>query len=306
MVFGRQPRRGRLGGEIPPQVVALDALGRFDNNGNLYTALAAGQKEIVTPQANYTNYAGALPTPQGYTPVSVTELPAYSNPDQSRTKLGVAEGVYLYFQPDLPSNAKWKTSSGGLSSTDAERTWFTAPSNATPNVIVTATYKGQTCQFPPFNVVAPGGYTATIIGTNHYSPGLLGAGMTNLVRILPTDVCFHKVKTVELPCFALNITGYFTNIVIPPAIVGYSQLKDDNSLIDWVSSGSGAPSFPIYPGGFDVYVTNYWQIQGASSSNLFAVIPGYVRLLNSSGDLSMIRYGITLTRSTNDISHSSQ
>ncbi|HUZ07011.1 MAG TPA: hypothetical protein VMV89_05930, partial [Candidatus Paceibacterota bacterium] len=54
---------------IPPQEVEWGSVGTPDENGVLYTAVAAGQRETIRPQANYPNYSSAIgvPSVDGYT-----------------------------------------------------------------------------------------------------------------------------------------------------------------------------------------------------------------------------------------------
>ena len=287
---------------IPSQDVTVSGFGEnLDASSEAWAVLPNPPKVEVTLKAKvprrWMTVAG-----KRHSPVSQVEIPARDDSNPSRLKLGVAEEADLYFKPGLPGNAKWKTSAGGFLTDEASGVWFTAPSNASPNTVVSATYKGQTCKFPPFNVVEPHGYEAIITGTNHYTPGLLGAGMTNVLYVLPTDVCFSKVVLAELQCYNTNITGYYTNISLGTPIVGFARLSDDNSEKDKVSSGTVNPTFPIYPGGFDVYVTNYWYVVGSSSSNFFGVLPGSVRL-DSNGNVSVSKNGMTITRSINDVSY---
>ena len=280
-------------------------VGQLDDSGLADTVVADGSPVNVKPQARVPYYAMTT-SPGVNRPVSETEMPAPNDPTfthPDRTKLGVGEKVVLRFNPDLTKNAKWQTSDGGLSHTNYTSNEFTAPSNANPSVVVKAIINRKTVPFSPFNVVEPSGYKGLITATNHYPPGLLGAGMTNLVYWLPTDVSFYRLRSIELRSYAVNIFGYYTNVSFQPVQVGSANVGNDNAFPDYVGSGTITPSLPIYLGGFDVYITNYWQVQGSTISNFFAIIPMTARIINSSGDVSINKYGITLTRGTNDVSH---
>ena len=246
-----------------------------------------------------------LPETYKYTLKHTTYYPALTDTNLSRTTVGVGEEVSFGFQPAMPYALDWSTSAGSVSPAFSSSTTLTSPSNAVSGLIVTAKLRGgKSVQFPPFTVVEPAGIDhAKITGTNSYPLGDIGAGMTNEIWIAPTDVSFYRVTLSELPCFPVNITGYFTNVSIGPVKVGSGTLGMNNDEIDQVYSGSFTPSFPIYPGGFDLYVTNYWHIGDTSVSNFFAIFPSSARILNSSGDASISKYGLTITRGTNDVSY---
>jgi hypothetical protein len=295
------------GQQIPYNQISIGGYGNLDTNGNLYVVLPDNDPANITPHVTATqNYSIGVPRAQKYTLVSQASVPAFANPDLHRTKFGVGEQAILYFSPDITTDADWETSAGGLLHTKYTSNLFTAPSNANPSVVVTAHIKGRTAHFPSFNVVEPNDYKGTILNTNHYSSGLLGAGMTDLVRLLPADVSFYRLSVAEMPCQPSNISGYFTNQTFNPVKIGTASVQADNSYSDLVQSGAVPPTFPIYPGACEFDVTNYWQIAGTTPTYFFKVIPSYFNLINSEGDFSVNKYGITLTRSTNDVSHSTQ
>lgn len=154
--------------------------------------------------------------------------------------------------------------------------------------------------FEPSNICR-----ADIIGTNSYPIGQIGAGMTNVIWIAPTNVSFYRVTLAELQCYAVNATGYFSNATVNVQ-VGAGTLGMDNTEFDRVTSGAANPSYPICPGGYDLYVTNYWHVGSSSVSNFFTIFRSQTRLLNSNGDMSKSKYGITITRGTNNISFSTK
>lgn len=191
-----------------------------------------------------------------------------------------------------------------MSSTTNAGVQFTAPASA-GGATITCKVLGQSSSIS-FNVVAPNGQiSAEIDGTNHYPVGWVGAGMTNTVIVYPTNVSFYRVELVELACIATNITGYFTNSTFDPITIGYAPLDYDNSCDDDVEV-SFEPSSPLYPGGWVVNTPVVWEIVGTSATNTFGTFHNPAQLLDSSGDFSDTKYGITITRSTNDVSYSTQ
>lgn len=296
---------------ISPSRIQIGNLGNltvaYTNNGipvgTLWATLPAHIEVPVTPKVIGSQYSDINVSVQPYQPVS--QCVATTPTDRARTTLGVGEQVALSFIPALPTNATWTTTAGSVSPITNISTLFTAPSNAA-NVTVTASVYGKSVSMN-FKVVEPNGIVrAQIVGTNSYPLGQIGAGMTNKIWIVPTNVSFYRVKLTELQTYPINITGYYTNVNFGPVQVGSATLGYDNSEIDWVFSGAITPAFPIYSGGYELYVTNYWRVEGSSVSNFFAIFPSSVRLLNSIGDESISKYGITLTRSTNDVSYSTQ
>jgi hypothetical protein len=125
---------------IPPQEVAWGSLGTPDENGVLYTALAAGQRETIRPQANYPNYSSAIgvPTVQDITPVIMANGTALSN-NAVVAGANFCVGQNVQFTLSLPAgetatNFQW--SFGG--------TYFNTQSNAVPGALF------PTCSTMPY------------------------------------------------------------------------------------------------------------------------------------------------------------
>ena len=155
----------------------------------------------------------------------------------------------------------------------------------------------------------PSGVHAKIIATNHFPVGTVGAGMIDLLRVKPTSVSFYRVTLIEQTNATVTRTGYFsdhTNVVIGLEI-GSANLDDDNSFTDETAIGPfGFLPQPWYLGSIDNAVPVYWKITGSSSSNYYGAFTSTTILLNSIGDMSRSKFGITITRSTNDVSNLSQ
>lgn len=293
-----------FGETIPPQQVSVSGLGSLDTNGDLYVSLPLHTTLPITPNLNTSGLNYATPGVQPYQLVSQCVSPIPSN--QARTTIGVGEQVNLSFSPTLPINAVWKTTGGTLSSITNTSTRFTAPSSA-GSVTVSASVRGQPPSSITFNVVAPSGIaTAAITGTNHFPVGEMGAGMTDEVWIAPTNVSFYRVTLIELQTAATNFTGYFTNSNISSLNVGSGGIGQDNDVIDTVNTSFSSYSLPLYPGSFQYRIPVYWQVAGSSQTNYFGTFVHTASLLDSSGDFSVNKYGITITRSLDDVSYSSQ
>jgi hypothetical protein len=298
-----QVQIGNLGTLAPSGTV-----GGWIPSGTLYAVLPMHTEVLVTPNVAA---SGSIQARVNVQPCPlISQCFATTPANRARTTLGVGEQVALYFGSTLPTNAQWSTTGGGLSLTSGMTNLFTAPSNA-PNgtfVKVTAAVFGKPVSIT-FNVVEPSGHGfAQISGTNHFSVGEIGAGMTNQLWLFPTNVSFYRVFTWELPAGIANVTGYFTNNSgqIPSPNIGSAQLNEVNNLTDIVASGLfdfSSYSLPLFPGSWDYLVTNMWTIVGSSKTNFLATYTHTSKLLDSDGDFSVTKYGLTITRSINDVSY---
>lgn len=285
---------------IASQKVQIGGLGKLGSNGILWVVLPTHSKVAATPSGGQFYVGGATATPYKLVSQCVSPIPA----DRSRTTIGVGEQVNLSFSPTLPTNAVWSTTAGSLSYITNTSTQFTAPDGPT-NVTVTAAVGGTPFNIP-FDVIAPTGMvTATIIGTNHYPVGWVGAGMTNRLTFFPTNVSFYRVQIIESTTFPTNIMGFFTNYDIGPLTIGSDLIYYDNTIEDHVSSSYQLDP-PIYPGSFELNTPIAWSVEGSSETNSMSPFNRVARLLDGSGDFSNTKYGITITRYTNDFSFSTQ
>lgn len=135
---------------------------------------------------------------------------SYQPSPRSRTTLGVGEKVRLNFSPDLSdlticaSNATYASESRCLSVGNREGTGFLLASRGDANMKI------------PFEIVAPRLIRATdIVGEAFSSQGEAGnfRALIDLV-VLPTNVSFVNVCTMEIGLKATDVTGYFAG---PPA-----------------------------------------------------------------------------------------
>jgi hypothetical protein len=297
---------GDYAGDVPSQEIALGAYGNQGADTNLYVALKNGRNVVVTPNAPAIWYGGGMMSMQKYSVVHHTEQTAFANPDWNRTTVGVAEQVDLSFDPTPWFVFDWTTTAGGLSATtNVYATTFTAPSNAAPNVIVTATIRGgKSVAFPPFNVLEPIGIDhAQIVGTNHFSIGEAGSIMTNAVWIAPTSVSFYKVQIMEVGLQATNVTGYFTNL--PSSDLNHHNQGADQwfyltSNNKWWDVAGGGPLLPPWTiGGFTWDIPARWKVGNGNTNSM----SGWNQSLSidANGTVTIHKFGNTMTRDTNDV-----
>jgi thrombospondin type 3 repeat protein len=296
---------------IPPQQISIGGFGNLDSNSNLFVMLPDNDPDTVTPKVNGNNNYSFTINAQKYKLVTYTEYPALSNTNRNRTTIGVAEQVDLSFNPTMPFAMDWTTTAGGLSATFDSSTTFTAPSNATPNVTVTATLRGgKSVTFPPFNVVEPAGIDhAQIIGTNSYPLGAAGAGMINEVWIAPTYVSFYRVNVMEVGEDATNIYGFFddTNYFTtnPASQLHHStadkwtHLNSDNALSDDAAIHSGG-YLPWAAGGYGWNIPQRWQVDGSGVTNSMTGIYSSFQI-DSNGTTTSSKYGNWIQRTTNNV-----
>jgi hypothetical protein len=143
---------------------------------------------------------------------------------------------------------------------------------------------------------------ATIIGTNYLGFLAIGAGMTNKVWIAPANVSFYRVTIVEVICPPTNLTGFYTHVKMESLQVGNAKLNPGNIYDDRVF-GELTTSSPLYPGSYEYDVPVYWEITGSTKTYYIGLFPSYYWLLDSSGDFSVSKYGLTVTRSPDDAYH---
>ena len=148
---------------------------------------------------------------------TATVVAAPTNPDNTRTQIGVAEHVTLTILPDDASLiAQWSVADGTAGGTLSKngvghQVVFTAPPTAPGggSTTLTATIHGLTLTVT-FTVIEPENATAVHIN-DYYNgiPSYAGQGMNVLVTYNPTDVSFCNVYVKEDPVPATSRTGYF-------------------------------------------------------------------------------------------------
>jgi hypothetical protein len=301
-----------VGTPIPPQEIAIGSLGNLDTNGNLYALLPDNVPVPVTPKAKNRDKVTFTAYGAKYTLTSRTHHPALTNTNRSRTTLGVGERVDLGFSPPPWFALHWANTGGSLSTTLDVSTTLTAPSNATPKVVVTAKLSGgPLVKFPPFKVVEPTGIDhAQIVWTNSFPINNAGAGMTNNFWIAPTSVSFYRVSVLEIGEDATNIYGFFADTNYFTANPGsalrhhpnpdWSGLTPDNMCSDWAAFGQPGYSFWETGGGFEWNIPMKWQIAGSGLTNSMAGC-NQVFSIDSNGTARVTKYGNWIQRTTNNV-----
>lgn len=218
--------------------------------------------------------------------------------NRQRTTIGVAEEVDMFIIP--ADTVTWSVSAGSVNPASGSSTRFTAPSNATATVTVTANYGGGSCG-KDFSVKAPSGYNhAIILTTNSYPKNQASAGMELRVWIAPTNVSFYRVEMGEVAGPATNRTGYFTNH--PPVnhtTAGHFwTLSHSNTWRDTCSL-TGCPK-PWSDGSFQWDIPVRWKVEGSTITNS---MPDWTQsfTINGSGTVSVQKFGRGVTRTTNDV-----
>lgn len=212
--------------QIPPEEVILGAAGPLGSDGFTYKRFGVGETLDITPRVKGKPFYKFEADAGKHRLVHETECRALTNPDRNRTKIGVGEEVRFYFDPPLgmhdPEQHEWTTTAGSVEmigpyewGLHGSWAWFTAPSNATENVIVKVEVRNAVIE-TPFTVIAPEGVDAgrTRIDQTFHYPSALGivcAGMHVTVYIAPTDVSFYRVNIVEPTVPGTGISGYFTH-----------------------------------------------------------------------------------------------
>jgi hypothetical protein len=301
---------------VPPTQIYLGELGRLGPYSNLWCILPDNASYNITPKVEptpsldyYTFQAGALK----YTPITYTQYPALTDPDRARTTIGVGEQVNVGFDNTPGIWLDWKTSAGSVSNTFGVGTVFTAPSNATPNVIITASFQGTELTYPPFDVIEPDGVKAAIISTTRTDLGnrVVGAWMQLNVVMQPTTVSFYRVEMLEIGEDPTNVTGYFTNHWPLSHDLGTKANTwhpvDQNNLIDASGGmdtcayyGNPLMPWPWSPGGqFTWPIPAIWSIGGVTNNPL--QWSDQIFTLDSRGTMTITKFQQTVTRTFHNV-----
>jgi hypothetical protein len=249
----------------------------------------------ITPHVAGIDFYTFTDPPQEYTLIHLTKAKALTNPDPTRTTIGVGEEVDFSGMPD---DTTWKESTGTIIPAPTGSTYkFIAPSGK-GQVTVTASISNRANASVVFTVLEPTGVDhAVIIATNNiggyapdgYPQGAAGAEMRLRVFMAPTYVSFGNVEMEEVVQNATDITGYFTNAVWftdnpalflrhSSAFADWFQFGEDNSWVDTCWSynapvSSGGPGLPQLP-----------QVGGWSSGGHFTwFVPWNWGVPNNSG-----------------------
>ncbi len=134
--------------------------------------------------------------------------------DRTRKTLGVAEIVDLTLKPELDQLISWTKTGGFLQCSSKNTAYLVAPHTADPSsVTVTASVGGRATCSVDFTLVEPTGVHVLRheLLTEGLAENVSGAGMNIYLAVMPTNVSFGRLETMEVGRMAVNVTGYFTN-----------------------------------------------------------------------------------------------
>ena len=287
---------------VPPQEIALSAVGKLGNGGRRYTVQSSGNELVITPTTLVTSYSGDLPWVTKHVLISHTLHQALTNPDPERTKLGVGEEVSIYFDPELqmafPETPWWLAFDGSVWPNVGSAVTFTAPSNAVPRTTVRVFVRdAQLDKY--FTVVEPQSYDhAVIVSTNRYWPPMSAAGMQLKVFFAPTDVSLYRVEIEEVGGYAIDLSGVY--LTYPPEehiSDVFRGLNDDNSW-NRLDDCEGGAKYG-YPGGFTWPIPANWRIPGGSTNPMTGW--NQVFSIDEAGTCEIDKFDRWVRRSTNNI-----
>ena len=128
--------------------------------------------------------------------------------NKGRRTIGVCEKVEIKLEPQVPYVRLENHSTGILRKADKGIWSYTAPIDATQDLISSAWFG----DLFSFNVLAPTGYLArvTTITSDSRLYGVAGSFATSFdLTIMPTNVSFEFLQTEEVGLYAINVNGYF-------------------------------------------------------------------------------------------------
>jgi len=238
--------------------------------------------------------------------------------NRSRTTVGVGEKVTLTMTNlQRAPPITWSNTAGSLSSWQAFRTTFTAPSNAAPSVKVTGYFPNRSkpnglLAFPTaFTVVEPTGIDHAEIASTTQQPiavGVPGAWMHLNVFLAPTNVSFYRVQVWEEGKDASSKTGYFTN---HPAFshIGHGANQwhpvAQNNLIDvtnfdfcWLYGSDYLPATWEPGGEFSWDIPAKWKVEGAATNSMTGWDQRFQ--LSGAGTLKITKFNRSVERTVNN------
>ena len=201
--------------------------------------------------------------------VSVVAKAMWPN-NQTRRTLGVFEKAYIYLSPMIQNLQL--SGRGGVSGNGAWSYDYTAPSNATTDVI----RNSDGTDVCTLDIIAPSGYAAVITQVLNRATQASEAGSFELffqLELLPKTVSFAKIEVMEQGMTATNAVGYFredahTNLLSHSHIQGAWQwteigLKNNDAQSDRVGVMELPP--PWGAGGFMTWpIPNVYREKGAT------------------------------------------
>jgi hypothetical protein len=312
---------------FPSVTISVGNLGHFDTNGCLMVALPPHAELDGTPHVDGFNGAwggtpGAQPPNAGMAGYQgaymvqkhglITQTVAATPADQSRTNLGVGEDVYIRWNPLPPVMPTYTVTAGSIRKWSSDGlTWlFTAPSNRTDEVTLTATFPNGTRKEVKFTVFEPTEKPLAEITdttTQRINTNVAGAWMRLKVFLAPTNVSFYKVLVFEPPMDATNVSDYFTNHWPLPHRtdqgagvwhpVGQDNRVDPGKPFDTCQyAGSPILPYPWAPGGkFTWPIPAKWRVGTGPTNNLDAW-GNQVFSLTADGTMIITKFGKVVSR----------
>ncbi len=226
--------------------------------------------------------------------------------ERCRNTLGVGESVIFYYRPRDIQIASSATSGEFLSSVDGMLPYYAPYTQDVSNVALSL---GEVTCNVPFSIIEPQGMVVENVETNAYEfAGYAGIfEMTFHNRLVPTNVSFYAIETIEIPLVATNAIGYYAQPDRSDELdhgkrgggnwggVGYG-----NEYIDHVAAGYVAPpwgdggsfTWPIpvaWRGRHDEGVTNVFY----HADQRFE--------LDANGTVRVFKFGYCGERTTNNI-----
>ncbi len=240
---------------------------------------------------------------------------APNNSNPRRKKIGVGEEIKLTARPSslLRSlSCTYGSMVGNIQTTTVSSTIYTGPGLPCYDTI-RASFECGVSAMVNVNVVAPSGCLAQNTTSLTVGLNLAGVAMLNELFLLPLDVNFYKIETREVPMAAINVHGYFANPLIYPngfpahdASVGAGRwivVKDSFNANGHDEASTGYLNQPWSDGDVVWPIPVEWRMKNRNEgfgNHQFGRTDQFMRIL-SNGTASVSKYGITITRTTNDV-----
>lgn len=277
--------------EIPADKIELGDFGDLGSDGLAYAAWGNDEVHDITPRVKGKNFYKFDVDASKHTLVHATQCAALTNPDSSRTQLGVGEYVDFGFDPPLymspPEAPVWFAFAGSVTPGTGSTTVYTAPSNtaiATVRVYVRGVFLDTVFGVREPTVVDEA--ETYKVDDFHYNPGVSAAGMKLRVYLAPTFVSFCRVECKEIKTNPVNLEGYYADTTLVPfpniqlahsTADEWFQIFQDNSWEhdngnqrDWDRCYFVNWDVPptLYAGKFKWYIPIRWRIQGTGEGTL--------------------------------------
>ncbi len=293
---------------IANDTIMLGDLGKLGSDGLLYKALGDGETHDVTPKvAGRRYYTYGQPGLVKHKLVHLTQCTALSNPDNTRTTIGVGEYVSFGFEPPVfmtfPEQPWWIVSEGSLDPATGSGTLFTAPSNAA-TALVRVFVRDEHLD-TVFGVLEPSGIDHADIAqvATNIQVGVAGAAMQLDVFIAPTTVSFSRVTIMEVGENATEVSGCFTNFSIAD-LSHIGNGADDPIPLDcqncWQDdAGEIGDLPPWYLGSYTWPIPAVWWIGDGPTNSM----TGWTQVvsIDGSGTVRITKFDRWVQRTTNNV-----